>query len=155
MFIFKMKNYMLNQFIGFLTEIELTGKDNRRRMKQVRKFAEYMQNDYYQDREEILNELAEKDEQGNFKVVNNMYVSSDMPKLHKELRTLEEEYYKEEINALNIEEFEFLYKIVANYDKPLSNERAMMHDNFCEMLETAIEPYRNEFPHEITLGGDK
>ena len=154
MFIFKMKNHMLNQFIGFLIEIELTGKENRRRMKQVRKFTQYMQNEYHQDREEILNELVEKDEQGNFKTTNNMYVSADMPRLSKELRELDEEYYKEELTAINIEEFEFLYKIVANYDKPLSNEKAMMHDNFCEMLEIAIEPYREEFPHEITIGGD-
>lgn len=155
MFIFKMKNHMLNQFIGFLIEIELTGKENRRRMKQVRKFTQYMQNEYHQDREEILNELVEKDEQGNFKTTNNMYVSADMPRLSKELRELDEEYYKEELTAINIEEFEFLYKIVTNYDKPLSNEKAMMHDNFCEMLEIAIEPYREEFPHEIIIGGDK
>lgn len=155
MFIFKMKNHMLNQFIGFLIEIELTGKENRRRMKQVRKFTQYMQNEYHQDREEILNELVEKDEQGNFKTTNNMYVSADMPRLSKELRELDEEYYKEELSAINIEEFEFLYKIVTNYDKPLSNEKAMMHDNFCEMLEIAIEPYREEFLHEIIIGGDK
>ena len=155
MFIFKMKNHMLNQFIGFLIEIELTGKENRRRMKQVRKFTQYMQNEYHQDREEILNELVEKDEQGNFKTTNNMYVSADMPRLSKELRELDEEYYKEELTAINIEEFEFLYKIVTNYDKPRSNEKAMMHDNFCEMLEIAIEPYREEFPHEIIIGGDK
>ena len=155
MFIFKMKNHMLNQFIGFLIEIELTGKENRRRMKQVRKFTQYMQNEYHQDREEILNELVEKDEQGNFKTTNNIYVSADMPRLSKELRELDEEYYKEELTAINIEEFEFLYKIVTNYDKPLSNEKAMMHDNFCEMLEIAIEPYREEFPHEIIIGGDK
>lgn len=155
MFIFKMKNHMLNQFIGFLIEIELTGKENRRRMKQVRKFTQYMQNEYHQDREEILNELVEKDEQGNFKTTNNMYVSADMPRLSKELRELDEEYYKEELTAINIEEFEFIYKIVTNYDKPLSNEKAMMHDNFCEMLEIAIEPYRDEFPHEIIIGGDK
>lgn len=155
MFIFKMKNHMLNQFIGFLIEIELTGKENRRRMKQVRKFTQYMQNEYHQDREEILNELVEKDEQGNFKTTNNMYVSADMPRLSKELRELDEEYYKEELTAINIEEFEFLYKIVTNYNKPLSNEKAMMHDNFCEMLEIAIEPYREEFPHEIIIGGDK
>ena len=146
---------MLNQFIGFLIEIELTGKENRRRMKQVRKFTQYMQNEYHQDREEILNELVEKDEQGNFKTTNNMYVSADMPRLSKELRELDEEYYKEELTAINIEEFEFLYKIVTNYDKPLSNEKAMMHDNFCEMLEIAIEPYREESPHEIIIGGDK
>lgn len=155
MFIFKMKNHMLNQFIGFLIEIELTGKENRRRMKQVRKFTQYMQNEYHQDREEILNELVEKDEQGNFKTTNNMYVSADMSRLSKELGELDEEYYKEELTAINIEEFEFLYKIVTNYDKPLSNEKAMMHDNFCEMLENAIEPYREEFPHEIIIGGDK
>lgn len=155
MFIFKMKNHMLNQFIGFLIEIELTGKENRRRMKQVRKFTQYMQNEYHQDREEILNELVEKDEQGNYKTTNNMYISADMPRLSKELRELDEEYYKEELTAINIEEFEFLYKIVTNYDKPLSNEKAMMHDNFCEMLEIAIEPYREEFPHEIIIGGDK
>ena len=155
MFIFKMKNHMLNQFNGFLIEIELTGKENRRRMKQVRKFTQYMQNEYHQDREEILNELVEKDEQGNFKTTNNMYDYADMPRLSKELRELDEEYYKEELTAINIEEFEFLYKIVTNYDKPLSNEKAMMHDNFCEMLEIAIEPYREEFPHEIIIGGDK
>lgn len=155
MFIFKMKNHMLNQFIGFLIEIELTGKENRRRMKQVRKFTQYMQSEYHQDREEILNELVEKDEQGNYKTTNNMYVSADMSRLSKELRELDEEYYKEELTAINIEEFEFLYKIVTNYDKPLSNEKAMMHDNFCEMLEIAIEPYREEFPHEIIIGGDK
>lgn len=141
----KLTNQEVNVFGQFLINLKLKGKDSRMRTR-LFKMLQERQELILSEHQQLKNEYAEKDEDGNV-----IYHETRMPdgSSQKGFKIAETDIkkYNSEITMLMEEEFiieeteerkDMLLSVrnaVLNFDEDLSGDEAILHDRWCEIVE--------------------
>ncbi|MGE7092046.1 hypothetical protein ACQKII_11460 [Lysinibacillus sp. NPDC048646] len=138
------KNYEIGELQAFLFNLILKGKESRMRTRFI-KLLEQQLNLVNQERQQLVDEYAEKDKDGEIiytiEIVDGKEI--EMPLFSEEaekevqqqiLTLLHEDFIIEE-SAEKIEMLHILQDIVLNCDLEFTGKKATLYDRFCEIFE--------------------
>lgn len=132
-----MKNYEVKLMGDFFFEMKLKGKQNRMRTRFVSMLEEHLIN-IEKEREILIRDFAEKDEQGEIVVNEDGSVKfKDEDALKKEISILLSEEYIVEEERNNQDMFEAIREILEQYgeETEMNGEDAMKYERLCEILD--------------------
>ena len=136
----EIKVFELEDFIEFLLDFELKGKDSRLRTRFVSLLMRRLDLSR-QEHADLLIEFAQKDDSGEPITVKQedgqiAYKIEDMEEYKKQYFLLmNEDFYIEEDREKE-EMLKFVKDLVLNTDKTFKGEKALEYDRWCEIVET-------------------
>ncbi|EON72823.1 hypothetical protein [Lysinibacillus sphaericus] len=138
------KNYEIGELQAFLFNLILKGKESRMRTRFI-KLLEQQLNQVNQERQQLVDEYAEKDKNGEILYTTEIVDGKEieMPLFSEEaekevqqqiLTLLHEDFIIEE-TAEKIDMLRILQEIVLNCDLEFTGKKATLYDRFCEIFE--------------------
>ncbi|MFY0516843.1 hypothetical protein ACOMCU_03285 [Lysinibacillus sp. UGB7] len=138
------KNYEIGELQAFLFNLILKGKESRMRTRFI-KLLEQQLNQVNQERQQLVDEYAEKDGNGEILYTTEIVDGKEieMPLFSEEaekevqqqiLTLLHEDFIIEE-TAEKIDMLHILQDIVLNCDLEFTGKKATLYDKFCEIFE--------------------
>ncbi|RNB52667.1 hypothetical protein EDM57_20995 [Brevibacillus gelatini] len=136
----KFYNYELKNFYDFLLSIELRGKQSRMRTKLCKLIGERL-HEITDERDKLIAEFVERDENNNplTKEAEGgklKYILRDTEAFAKEYDLLMQEEFIIEENEVNKDMLMTVADVVLNLDIPLKGQEAILHERYCEVLES-------------------
>lgn len=136
----EIKVYELEDFIEFLLDFELKGKDSRLRTRLVGLLSNRLEMSR-QEHSDLLLEYCKKDEDGN-PVTNEVedgrtaYKIDDMEEYQRQyFYLMNEDFYIEEGKDRE-EMLKYVKQLILNTDKTFKGEEALKYDRWCEIAES-------------------
>lgn len=127
------KNFYLKQSIDLFFNLPLKGKQSRHRTKFIKLLREQLK-EVEEQRKQLNEEFAKKDEEGNPIIKDGYYVIGDMDEFRKEYNELMNEELV--IDGGNHQEMLITIKaILLNCDEYFSGEQAEVYNYLCEQFE--------------------
>jgi hypothetical protein len=131
--IVKIKNKYLGQGIDLLFNLSLKGKKSRHRTKLIRKMQERFK-EVEQQRLELAKEHAQKDEEDNPIIKDNVYKMEDKAAFNKDYQELLDE--KLVLDSGDDQEMlKTMKNVLLNCDKEFSGQQAVVYDALCDAFE--------------------
>lgn len=142
----KILNNEIQLVTNFLMELELKGKESRMRTRFVRMMQEHYDNVVSAESQQLIEEYAEKDENGEF-IMEEIELPDGSKGTKYQLREDSQQEYREELEKLMTEVFvvektgqyedmlNSLEESVLNYDGLLSGLKAIQYDRICDIFE--------------------
>lgn len=142
----KILNNEIQLVTNFLMELELKGKESRMRTRFVRMMQEHYDNVVSAESQQLIEEYAEKDENGEF-IMEEIELPDGSKGTKYQLREDSQQEYREELEKLMTEVFVIektgqyedmlnsLEESVLNYDGLLSGLKAIQYDRICDIFE--------------------
>lgn len=143
-----MRNNEVTLVVDFLMELELPARDSRLRTRFVRQLQEHYNNIVTEEREQLIEEFAKKDENGervletrkNDKGEEVQVMLLDDPEaFNKEMTELLMEKYVIAADENNEKMLKSVTNAILNYDGVLSGVKALQYDRICEIFEDLEE----------------
>ncbi|MET4561050.1 hypothetical protein [Lysinibacillus parviboronicapiens] len=138
------KNYEIGELQAFLFNLILKGKESRMRTRFI-KLLEQQLNQVNQERQQLVDEYAEKDENGeilyNTEIVDEkeielpIFTEEAEKEVQQQILTLLHEDFIIEETAEKIDMLHILQEIVLNCDLEFTGKKATLFDRFCEIFE--------------------
>lgn len=134
------KNYEIAPFGRFLFDLKLKGKESRMRTRFISLLESRLEL-INKEREQLLDDYAKKDEEGNILKEYNEEMKRDVVLLEdgqaynaEVLKLMNEDFIIEE-TADKIEMLKTIQEIVLNVDLEFSGNEAMQYERFCQIVE--------------------
>jgi hypothetical protein len=136
----RVMNFEVKEFIRFLIELKLAGKESRMRTRFCKLLADRMKQ-IEDEREELINQFAEHDADGEVVVENDpgtnkqVYKLKDHAGFNREYTVLMREEYVIDETEERQEMLKTIKDIVLNVDMEFQGEEAFVYDRWCEIVE--------------------
>ena len=136
-------NYQVQPLLEFLFNMELSGRQSRMRTRLIRLLEDHLVNEIQAENKILLDECAEKDENGEFVYNQATGMIALLPhkaeEYHREYEDLMKERFYLEINDKNVPIITEIYHILDTNQSPLSGQLATFYDEWCDIFEEAAE----------------